>query len=100
MAFRLRLSAAARADMDSIGQYIRRDNPARAETFVDEIARKIEIVAERPFSFRARPDLKPGFRSTVHGNYVIVFQVVEDQVVMLRVVRGSRDIKGLLRPPA
>jgi toxin ParE1/3/4 len=99
MPFRLRIAAAARADMDSIGEFIRRDNPIRAETFIEEIAAKIETIAERPFSFRARPDLKPRFRSAIHGSYVIVFQVVDEQIEILRVMHGARDIQALFRPP-
>lgn len=94
--FRLRIAAAAIADMDAIADFIRRDNPQRAESLVAEFAAKIETVAERPLSFPVRMELKGGFRSALHGNYLILFLVRDDEVVIARVVHGARDIENLL----
>jgi toxin ParE1/3/4 len=93
--FSLHIASAALADMDAIAEFIRRDNPARAASFIEELSAKVETVAERPMSFPARTDLKPGLRSAVHGRYLIIFQVGEDQVRILRVLHGARDIQSL-----
>jgi toxin ParE1/3/4 len=87
---------AAYADMDSIADFIRRDNPERAETFSDELSRKIETVAERPLSFPARPEFGQAMRSALHGSYLILFRFDGDEVVIQRVVHGARDIENLL----
>ncbi|MBO9602678.1 MAG: type II toxin-antitoxin system RelE/ParE family toxin [Novosphingobium sp.] len=94
--FRLRIAAAARADMDSIADFIRRDNPVRAESFIEEVARKIETIAERPMSFPLRTDLEGSFRSALHGSYLVIFGVRDEEVVIARVVHGARDIENLL----
>ncbi|MBO9517053.1 MAG: type II toxin-antitoxin system RelE/ParE family toxin [Porphyrobacter sp.] len=82
--------------MDAVADFIRRDNPARAESFVEEISRKIEMIAERPLSFPARPDLGPEIRSGLHGSYLIIFQFQDDLVSIVRVLHGARDVESLL----
>jgi len=93
--FRFHITPAAQADMDAIGEFIRPDNPVRAESFIEELAARIETIAERPLSFPACPDLGPGLRSALHGNYLIVFLFDNDEVVIARVVHGARDIESL-----
>lgn len=90
-----RITGAASADLDAIGDFIRRDNPVRADSFVDELASRIEVVAERPLSFPARPEIARGVRSAVYGSYLILFRFEDDEVVILRVVNGARDLENL-----
>ena len=42
-------------------------------------------------------DLRAGVRSFVVGDYVIAYRVDGDNVLILRVLRGSRDIEALFR---
>ena len=67
MPHRLRLSPRAAADLEEIADYIARDNPVRAATFVAELEAKCQAVAETPDLYPARPDLAPGLRMAVHG---------------------------------
>jgi len=92
---RLRITQQAYLDIDAVADFIRPDNPSRAETFVDEIASKIQTIAERPLSFPDRADWSPGLRSAVHGRYLILFDCDETIVTILRVVHGARDIAKL-----
>jgi len=46
---------------------------------------------------RRDEDLRPGLRSFPVGEYVIIYRVAGDDVLILRVIRGSRDIAALLR---
>jgi len=41
-------------------------------------------------------DLRPGLRSFPVGEYVIIYRVEGPDVLILHVMRGSRDIEGLL----
>lgn len=59
---RLLLSPRAAADLEEIAEYIARDNPRRAATFVAELEAKCRAVAETPEFYPARPDLAPGLR--------------------------------------
>ena len=45
---------------------------------------------------RARDeDLGPGCRTVMVGEYAIVYSVEDDDVLILRVVHGRRDLKDL-----
>jgi toxin ParE1/3/4 len=91
----VRIRRVASNDMDEIAAYIGQDNPGRAESFTDEISNKIATVAERPLSFRSRDDLMPGLRSALIGNYLILFLFGDDEVDIVRVVYGARDLESL-----
>jgi toxin ParE1/3/4 len=93
---RYRLTTDAQHDLNAIGDFILRDNPARSVSFVDELIARFRIIAERPMSFRARGELSPGLRSATHGNYLILFRVERDFVKILGVVHGARDLPRLL----
>jgi toxin ParE1/3/4 len=93
--FQFRIRPAAYADMDAIADFIRRDNPERAESFSEELAQKIETVAERPLSFPARAEFGRTIRSALHGNYLILFRFENEEVEIVRVLHGARDIEGL-----
>ena len=88
---------AARADLIHIGDFIALDNPSRAASFVAEIEAKIVEVGERPGSFQKRDDLHKGLRHARHGRYLIFFIKKSDEVQIVRVIQGSRDLSRLLR---
>jgi toxin ParE1/3/4 len=92
-----RLTADAQLDLNAIADFIIRENPARAVTFIDELIDHFRTIAERPKSFPARDNLVPGLRSAVHGKYLILFRIEDDFVRILRVVHGARDLPRLLR---
>jgi len=59
------------ADLETIGDYIARDNPRRAASFVAELRRQCGKIAGNPVGYRLRPELAEGIRSCAYGNYVI-----------------------------
>lgn len=87
---------AARADLIDIGDFIALDNRPRAASFVAEIEAKILEVGERPSSFQKRDDLHKGLRHARHGRYLIFFIEKGDEVQIVRVIEGSRDLPRLL----
>jgi toxin ParE1/3/4 len=94
----LEIKQAARLDLREIAAYIARDNPDRAESFVDELLARIETVFERPLTFPARSEWGTGVRSALYGRYVIIYRLGVDFVEILRVIHGARDIDSLLEP--
>lgn len=94
---RLIILPAARTDLIEIGDFIALDNPARAASFVAEIEAKMAQVAERPTGFSSRDDLHKGLRSARHGRYLIFFAEFDDEVRIVRVLHGARDLPELLR---
>jgi toxin ParE1/3/4 len=67
MSRRLLLSPRAVADLEEIADYIARDNPIRAASFVAELEAKCRAVAASPGLYPARTDLAPRLRMAVHG---------------------------------
>lgn len=88
---------AARADLIDIGDFIALDNRPRAASFVAEIEAKIMEVGERPGSFQKRDDLHKGLRHARHGRYLIFFIETGDEVKVVRVIQGSRNLPRLLK---
>ncbi|WP_313137978.1 type II toxin-antitoxin system RelE/ParE family toxin [Paracoccus jeotgali] len=86
---------AARADLIDIGDFIALDNRSRAASFVAEIEAKIVEVGERPGSFQKRDELHKGLRHARHGRYLIFFMEVGEEVQIVRVIQGSRDLTRL-----
>jgi toxin ParE1/3/4 len=95
---RLLLSPRAAADLEDIAQYIARDNPERAATFVEELEAKCRTVAATPDIYPARPDLAPGLRMAVHGRYLVLFRELPGQsaVRVERVLHGARNLPRLI----
>jgi toxin ParE1/3/4 len=83
-------------DLDGIKDYIARDNPRRALSFIRELRRICEQLAENPLMGRARPELRPGLRSFPHGDYLIFYRPLRDGVSVVRVLHGSREAGRLL----
>jgi plasmid stabilization system protein ParE len=96
-----RLSKEAEADLDSIWLYIVRESGSIdvANRVVDSISERFWLLARHPFIGRSRDrDLRPGLRSLVADDYVIIHRVEDTGVVLiLHVLPGSRDIVSFLR---
>lgn len=93
------LSAAALADLEAIGDWIARDNPARAATFVRELRDACEALGLSPERFAHVPRYSHlGIRRRVHGNYLIFYRVEVDMVDVLHILHGARDYEAILFP--
>jgi plasmid stabilization system protein ParE len=93
------ITAEAIGDLEAIGDYIARDNPDRAVSFVGELREKCLGLAEFPgrFPHVARYEAQ-GIRRRVHGNYLIFYRVEPEQVVVLHVLHGAQDYAAILFP--
>jgi len=89
------LSRFVKADLQDIGDWIARDNPQRAVTFVQEIREAFHRIGDDPRIYRLRPEIGEDARLCVVGRYVILFWIDEDVVRIERVVYGGRDLPRL-----
>jgi toxin ParE1/3/4 len=94
---KVRLSSEARKDLIAVGDYIARDNPLRASTFVEELVKACVEISSTPLGYPIvqRYEAK-GIRRRVYGNYQIFYRVTGDQVFVIRVLHGARDYDALL----
>lgn len=93
---RLVFSPAAQAGLVAIALYIAEDNPDRAISFVADLEDKAHQAAERPASFPARDDASPGLRAAKHGRYLLFFRESQEEVRIVRVLHGARDLPRTL----
>ena len=98
-------SPRAESDLDDIWYYVAKASGSLeiADRLVDAIADRFFLLARYPNMGRARDiDLRPGLRSFPVGEYMILYRIEGEDVMILRVLRGSRDIEALLgrRMPA
>jgi toxin ParE1/3/4 len=67
-----------------------------ADRLIESITDRFFLLARHPNIGRARDeDLRPGLRSFPAGDYVIIYRIDGEGVVILRVLRGSRNIAAL-----
>lgn len=89
---RCEISPLAESDLREIGDYIARDNPRRAEGFIDELLVRSRQIADMPTAYPARNDLAPGLRACSHQRYIIFFTATDTGVRIERIIHGARDI--------
>ena len=96
---RVRFSAEAERDLEAIGDWIARDNPARAVSFVGQLRESCLGLAEFPNRFALVPRYeRHGVRRRVHGDYLVFDRVAADEVLVVHVLHGATDYAGLLFP--
>jgi len=70
-----------------------------ADRLIDSITQRFLLLARHPHIGRRRDeDLRPGLRSLAMGEYVIIYRVEKNDVLILHVMQGRRDIGALFRP--
>lgn len=93
-----RLAPKAANDLDNIWIYVARESGSLeiANRLIDSITDRFFLLASHPQVGRARnDDLGPGMRSFPVGEYVIVYRIEDENVLILRVVHGRRDLEAL-----
>lgn len=93
---RLIFSPVSEHDLEEIGDYIARDNPERALSFISELEEHCKRILEMPSAFPKRDDIRPGLQMAVHGNYLILFSAKVDTVRIERIIHGARKLHDLL----
>lgn len=89
----------AEADLAEIWEYIARDSPENADSFVSRIFQTCqESLAPSPHLGRPREELSPGLRSLNFEDYIIFYRPIENGVEVVRVLHGRRDIEALFDP--
>jgi len=89
-------SGAAKQDIGDIWLGIAVHNRDAAERVVQRIDVRIRSLADFPELGPERPEISPGMRVLVEGNYLILYRVTEKSVEIVRVVHGARDLTDLL----
>lgn len=96
---RVELAEEAERNLEEIGDYIAHASPARAETFTRALREAALALGHAPRAYPLVPRFERlGVRRRVHGNYVILYRVERQRVVVMYIVHGARDYGRLLLP--
>ena len=83
----------ARRDLEAIGDRIATENPRRAETFVEELKLSCFEILNFPEKYSlAQGYEKKGLRRKVHGNYLIIYRIQLQQIVIIHIQHGSKEL--------
>jgi plasmid stabilization system protein ParE len=93
------LTPEAEHDLTDIGDWIARESPRRALTFVTELRAACAGLADNPMRFQLVDRYQNSdVRRRPHGNYLIFYRVRPDSVEILHILHGARDYGPLLFP--
>jgi addiction module RelE/StbE family toxin len=91
MAERLIWSVAAVDDLQSIAEYIERDSPRYAVAVVGKIVALARSLPRHPLLGRIVPELgRPDVRERFVYSYRVVYQVRDEELVVINVIHGRR----------
>lgn len=88
-------SPLAEADLEEVGDYIARDNPRRALTFIRELRERCNQITKHPEAAPLRPELGVDLRLVTFGRYLVFYTHSENIVRIERVLHGARQLQDL-----
>ena len=97
--YKITILQIAREDIGEIFFYIAGDSPKLALATTDKITDKIDMLAELPFIGKIVSDnelAKQEYRMLIIDSYIAFYKVIDDEVVVYRVLHGIRDFPDLL----
>jgi toxin ParE1/3/4 len=94
------------ADLDLINHcvYLAERQPRTATNFKQAVRASISAIASSPrtgaaMSLASFPDIELRFqRPGRFKRHLIIYQVTDDSVIVLRILHGSQDIEAALKP--
>jgi toxin ParE1/3/4 len=93
-----RVAPSAERDLDDLWYFVAKEagSVEIANRLIDSITNRLVLLASFPYMGRSRDeDFGVGCRSVSVGEYVIVYCLEAEDVLILRVVHGHRDLDTL-----
>jgi toxin ParE1/3/4 len=93
-----RLAPQAETDLLEIWHYVATNSSVDvADRLIDSLTTRFFLLASYPLAGRQRDEFGTGMRAFPVGEYVILYLPVNADVLIHRVVRGSRDLEAIFR---
>ena len=92
---RVRLLPQARADLESIADFIAQDNPRAAKSLIQDLQARCASLSTPPWQGRAASAIGPGVRILPFRSYFILYRV-DVEIDIDRIIHGARDLKTVL----
>jgi toxin ParE1/3/4 len=93
--FDVKVSPAAVVDLEDIWYFIAQENPVAASRVVNALKQRILSLDKLPERAQLRPDIAPNARCLIQGNYLVVYEVIDARVEVVRVIHGAIDLSKL-----
>ena len=93
------VSKPAAADLRAVRDWIAKDDPVRAVSYLEELNLLFARLADSPMMGRRREAFGPDVRSFVSGNYVVFYRQADAGISISRVIHARRDIERAMREP-
>jgi toxin ParE1/3/4 len=87
----------AEEDLLSIAEYIAHDKLIAAARWVDDIEASFLSLARNPLLGEAVEHIRPRLRRLTIGKYVIYYEPRDCEIILIRVLHGTRRIEDLFR---
>mgnify|MGYP002335975219 CR=1 FL=1 len=88
----------ARADLREIWTYSAdRWGEDQADRYIGELRAAVEAIAERPSRGKSRNELSEGLLSVTVRAHLILYRATENDVIIVRILHQSMDIRAHLR---
>jgi len=93
----LSFSCEAETDIEQIGDFIAKDSPRRACSFIRELRSSCYALSDMADSFPLVSRYERHSHSRrMRGNYLIFYRVDNDRVWIIRILYGVSDYAGIL----
>ena len=88
------LSEAADADLAAILDYgVERFGAETGEAYVAGFKASFDLIAEHPLAGAVHDEIRPPIRSLPHGSHRIFYDVLQDRVVIQRILHKAMDVE-------
>ncbi len=98
---RIEWSQRARTDIRDLKAYIAKDSPHYARRFTERIVTSVEKLAEFPKIGRPVPEAegRDDVRELIYQGYRIIYLTRPDQVFIVTIIHGSRNLTSKENKP-
>lgn len=80
-------------DLNNISAYIAKDSPKYADSTVDRIFERTEVLKSHPNTGRIVPEInRKEIRELIEGNYRIMYKVIDKNIVEILTVHHSSKL--------
>lgn len=94
----LRISAPARRDLESIGEYTRRQwGAAQKRKYLRHLQDKLIALQASPAIGAPRDDVSPGLRGLAALEHIIFYRESETALLIVRILHTSQDVTAHIR---
>lgn len=91
----LRITIPASRDLDEISDYFLAQSIDAGDRFVETFNQKCNHLARYPYMGKSYAHLGPGLRGLLLMSYIIFYRVIGDDIEILRVVSGYRNLQDV-----